>query len=225
MSDKDPSSLDEAPGPVAAVILAAGGSVRMGSDSSGSSKALLAWRGRSLLRHCAEVALASSCAEVVVVVGSQSEALERELEGLDVQVMHNEKWQQGMGSTIARAIERLPGRIRGATVLLCDQPFVTPELVDQLIAQATLDGHEIAACRYRGTLGPPAFFSGSAFERLSALEGDRGAKSLLMENPERVSILDFPLAAFDIDTREDYDRALAELARLNPGSNGLEGTS
>ncbi|MBW2291614.1 MAG: nucleotidyltransferase family protein [Deltaproteobacteria bacterium] len=225
MSDKDPSSVHEPPDPVAALILAAGESARMGSDASRPIKALLPWRGSTLLRHCAEVALASRCAEVHVVVGANREALERELEGLDVQVIHHEKWQQGMGSTIALAIDRLAGHLRGATVLLCDQPFVTPELLDELIVRAQADGREIAACRYRGTLGPPAFFARSTFERLAALEGDRGAKSLLTLNPERVSIVDFPLGAFDIDTREDYDRALGELARMNAGSNRLEGSS
>lgn len=225
MSDKDPVSVHEPSGPVAALILAAGESARMGADASRPIKALLPWCGSTLLRHCAEVALASRCAEVHVVVGANRGALERELEGLDVQVIHHEKWQQGMGSTIALAIDRLAGRFRGATILLCDQPFVTPELLDELIVQAQADGREIAACRYRGTLGPPAFFASSTFERLAALEGDRGAKSLLTLNPERVSIIDFPLAAFDIDTREDYDRALGELARLNAGSNRLEGSS
>ncbi len=223
MSDKDPVSVHEPAAPVAALILAAGESARMGSDSSGSIKALLPWCGSTLLRHCAEVALASRCAEVHVVVGANGEALERELDGLAVQVVQHEKWQQGMGSTIALGIDQLAGRFRGAIVVLCDQPFVSSELLDELIVQARANECEIAACRYRGTLGPPTFFASSAFERLAALEGDRGAKSLLTLNPERVAIVDFPLGAFDIDTREDYDRALEKLARMNAGSNKLEG--
>jgi molybdenum cofactor cytidylyltransferase len=227
--DHEPSSVHEAAGPVAALILAAGGSTRLGPGHSVVSKALLPWRGRTLLRNCVEAALASSCAEVRVVFGSTHgstpEALLSEVEGLDVQVLQHDGWHQGMGSTLALASQRLSEQFRGAVVLLCDQPFVTAELIDQLIAKAARQGREIAACRYRDTVGAPAFFAGSALERLSALKGDRGAKAILLENPERVATLEFPLGAFDIDTDEDYDRALEELARSNSGSNQLEGTS
>lgn len=218
MSGRNLSSLHEPPSPVAALILAAGGATRMGSKDSRSSKALLPWRGRSLLRHCAEVALASRCEEVHAIVGADGKALARELEDLDVRVMHHGKWHEGMGSTIAAAINCLGGRWRGVLILLCDQPFVTAELLDELIERPAADPREIAACRYRGTLGPPAFFARSAFERLASLTGDRGAKSLLIQNPERVAVIDFPLGVFDIDTPEDYDRALHELARLEGGS-------
>lgn len=223
MSHTDPTSLHEAPGPVAAVILAAGESARMGSDRTQSSKALLPWCGRTLLRHCAEVALESRCEQVHVAIGSQRDALSRELEGLDVQIIHHERWQLGMGSTLALAIEQLSGPIAGAMVLLCDQPFVTAALLDDLIAQAISQGREIAACRYGGTLGPPAYFASSTFEHLVGLEGDRGAKSLMMEDPERISIVDFPLGEFDIDTRDDYDRALEKLERMNSSSNEFAG--
>lgn len=218
MSERDLSSVHEPPSPVVALILAAGGATRMGSEHSRSSKALLPWRGKSLLRHCAEVALASRCQEVHAIVGADRETLERELEDLDVRVRHHAKWQEGMGSTIAAAIHQLEGRWRGVLILLCDQPFVTAELLDELIERPAVEAREIAACRYRGTLGPPAFFASSAFEQLASLTGDRGAKSLLMQNPGRVAVVDFPLGVFDIDTPEDYDRALHELARLEGGS-------
>ncbi len=208
MSNTDLPSVHEPSGPVGALILAAGGATRMGS-----SKARLRWRGKSLLRHCAEVALASQCDEVHVVVGADGAALEREVSDLDVELIHHEQWQQGIGSTIAAAVGHLGDRLDGIVILLCDQPFVTPELLDEILALHRSTRSEITACRYLSTLGPPTFFARSAFERLGSLTGDRGAKSLLTGNPEKVSTVDFPLGAFDIDTREDYDRALGELAR------------
>ncbi|MCH7599271.1 MAG: nucleotidyltransferase family protein [Myxococcales bacterium] len=202
------ASVHESSGPVAALILAAGGSTRMGTP-----KALLPWGDTTLLGHCIEVALASTCDEVWVAVGADEEAVENAICDPGVQRIRHEQWRAGMGSTIAVAVGQLSQRLGGVMILPCDQPFVTPELLDSLLERRIADGTELAACRYRDTVGPPAFFPRSAFERLASLTGDRGAKALLIENLERVALVDFPLGAFDIDTPEDYDRALDELAR------------
>ena len=179
----------------------------------GTPKVLLPWGDTTLLGRCIEVALASTCDEVWVAVGADEEAVENAIRDSGVQVIRHEQWRAGMGSTIAVAVGQLSQRLCGVMILPCDQPFVTTELLDSLLERRIADGTELAACRYRDTVGPPAFFSRSAFERLASLTGDRGAKALLIENLERVALVDFPLGAFDIDTPEDYDRALDELAR------------
>lgn len=179
----------------------------------GSTKALLPWCGRPLVRHCVEVALASACDEVCVMVGADAKAVENAIGDADVQIIHHEQWREGMGSTIASAMAQLSQRLDRVMILPCDQPFVAKELLDRLLTVQEAEGFEMAACRYRDAVGPPALFPHTAFERLACLSGDRGAKLLLMENLERVALVDFPLGTFDIDTSEDYDRALAELAR------------
>jgi len=198
---------------VAALILAAGASTRMGSP-----KALLPWGERSLLRHVAEVALASPCRETFVVLGAEREQLARELQGLALQQVENEAWERGMGSSLATGIRAVEAREdphhpwRAVLILLCDQPAVTPELLARLVALADGDPQPAAprrmvACRYAGSLGPPALFERSLFGELGALSGDRGAKALLLRDPASVASVEFAAGALDLDTPEDYDRA------------------
>jgi molybdenum cofactor cytidylyltransferase len=195
----------------AALILAAGGARRMGSP-----KALLQWRGRSLLRHIAEVAAATPCGPIHVVLGCEADALMAELVGLDVEITQNEEWKSGIGSSVAAGVSRLPDDCRGLMLLLCDQPFATPELLRKMLEARDRSHSPMAACRYGGTLGPPAYFDASLFGRLKSLRGDRGAKSLLLEEPDRVATVEFARGTIDIDTTDDYVRALEILETADP---------
>ncbi len=204
----DPTLIDssKAPEDIAALIIAAGGARRLGRV-----KGLLPWRGRSLLRHVVETAAESRCDSVHVVLGHEAPALRAELAGLDVGITRNDAWQEGIGHSIAAGIAGLSPDCRGVVLLLCDQPFVTAKLLDALLDSRSRCGTPMAACRYGGTLGPPAYFDASLFERLSSLRGDRGAKSILLEAPGRVATVDFARGEIDIDTPDDYERALAIL--------------
>jgi molybdenum cofactor cytidylyltransferase len=179
----------------------------------GESKALLPWGGESLLRHAVRAALDSRCARVFVVLGAEHAAHERALRGLEVSIVQHEGWREGIGSSIAAGAASIMAASdwEGVAMLLCDQPFISAELLDALIAARESEGRAMAACRYAGTLGPPAVFDGALLGELSALVGDRGAKALLTSDPSRVAIVDFPDGEFDIDTRDDYDRALARM--------------
>ena len=81
-----------------------------------------------------------------------------------------------------------------------------------LLALAESEGKAMAACHYGGSLGPPAYFRRELFPRLGGLVGDRGAKALLVEDPAAVARLDFSDGELDVDTPEDYRRALSALA-------------
>jgi molybdenum cofactor cytidylyltransferase len=206
ISDPMSPASQQASESTAALIIAAGGARRMGR-----SKASLPWRGTSLLRRVAEVALASRCRPVHVVLGHQADSLTEELAGLAVEITRNDGWESGIGGSIAAGVAGLPEDCRGVVLLLCDQPFATAELLEALLDARSHRNTPMAACRYGDTLGPPAYFSASLFDRLKSLRGDRGAKSLLLEAPDRVATVDFARGAIDIDTPEDYDRALALL--------------
>lgn len=207
-------SVDNGPGRgVAALILAAGASRRMGSP-----KALLRWGDCSLVRHMAEIALASPCRETFVVLGAEREAVAAELRGLQLREVENQDWERGMGSSLAAGIRALEAREdprdpwRAVLILLCDQPAVTPELLARLIALAdkstkSTPPRPMTACRYAGSLGPPALFQRSLFDELRALDGDRGAKALLLRDPSAVASLEFAEGELDLDTPEDYERA------------------
>jgi len=187
---------------VGLIILAAGGSTRLAQP-----KQLLPLRGRTLLRHAAETALASACRPVVVVLGAGADRLQGEVAGLDVTVVNNTQWRTGMGSSIRAGMEALAAvRCEGVVVMLCDQPLVSARLLDQLGEIGRLDKSGLAAVEYSGTIGVPAFFSSAFFPQLIALPADAGAKTILLQHRPEAARVPFQEAALDIDTNEDYRR-------------------
>lgn len=192
------------------LLLAAGSSSRLGRP-----KQLLVYKGQTLLRRATETAVAAAQgAPVVVVTGALHEALLPELLGLPVEVVRCEKWQAGMGASLQtglRALEKLARPLQSVTVMLCDQPFVTAELLRQLPAAASL-AQPIAASTYNQVLGVPVFFGAAALPLLRQLPETVGAAQLLRQHPQLVASVDFPLGAMDVDTPEQYAALLAGLA-------------
>jgi molybdenum cofactor cytidylyltransferase len=186
---------------VAAVVLAAGASSRLGR-----AKQLLDHGGRSLVRHAAEVASAAGCSHIFVVVGARAETVRATLTGLDAQILENPEWREGMASSLRRGISALPEDVDAALVLLCDQPAVSPELLETLLATQRKTRKAIVACRWDDAVGPPALFLRKRFPALLALSGDTGARSILKREGDRVALVDFPDGAFDVDTPEDWER-------------------
>lgn len=195
---------------IAVVVLAAGASTRMGTP-----KQLLSHEGQSLLRRAADVALNSICRPVVVVVGAHAEMLRRELNDLPVQVVENGKWSEGMSSSIRAGVEALEGDDEPAggpeavVLMLCDQPFVTSELLNQLVAAYRSGRAPIVASEYGGNCGVPALFSRPMFEELITLGGAEGARHLIARHADEVTAVPFARGTFDIDTPADYARLCA----------------
>ncbi len=187
--------------PVGAVLLAAGGSRRLGHP-----KQLVPYRGKSLLRHSAEVVLASVCQPLVVVLGAHAPHLRSELSGLDVRMVVNKDWAQGVGSSIRKGIEALEAwEVSGALVLVCDQPAVTAAHLDRMVETFREQQPAAVASAYGGTHGVPALFEYALFPELLALEGDRGAKAVLTRHTERVVQVPLEQGELDIDTPEDRE--------------------
>lgn len=184
--------------PVSILILAAGASVRYGQ-----AKQLLPFRGRTLLHYMAEVALSSRAHHVHVILGSDADRMVRELTDLPVRRVINNDWREGLSSSIRTGIRSLSPSDEGALLLLCDQPLITTEILNTIIAAFTTS-KQIIAAEYYGTVGVPALFGKAYFPELLLLSGDRGAKEILREHASSVHTIPFPDAAFDIDTVADY---------------------
>jgi molybdenum cofactor cytidylyltransferase len=186
---------------VAIVILAAGGSVRLGRP-----KQLLLYQGQSLLRRAARTALEAACGPVAVVLGAHADQMLPEIADLTVTIVHNVEWESGMGSSLRCGLESLLALsgdpLEAVIVMLCDQPHVSPELLRTLAEHNGAGG--IVACEYNGTVGVPALFSAALFEELRKLPSDAGAKVLLARHRDIVTRIPFPEGAIDIDTAEDY---------------------
>ena len=188
---------------IAAVVLAAGGSTRMGEP-----KQLLMVRGRPMLRRVSEAVCAIGLEQVVIVVGAHSDAVMKALDGLSVTVIVNEDWFCGLSSSLRAGIGALRPGIEAALVVLADQPALTPELLSTLVDRYRATGAPIVAPVHKGQRGNPVLFDRALFPELMAVEGDRGGRQLLKRHEREVDQVETmdPAVLMDIDTWQDYER-------------------
>ena len=181
---------------IAAVILAAGRSTRMGP----ANKLLADLNGKPLVRWVAEAALASQTRPVLAVVGHQTAEVKAALAGLDVTLVDNPDYATGLASSLKAGIRALPQTIDGALVLLGDMPRITAAHIDRLIA-ASASGRIIVPM-HEGQRGNPVLWPARYFPELLALEGDAGAKPLLTTHAADIHEVDLGTDAIflDIDT-------------------------
>ena len=171
----------------------------------GSPKQLLTYHGQTLIRRAAQTAVASSCDRVAVVIGSHASQMRRELEDLPVSVVENRDWQTGMSSSIRAGLDHLQtDDLDGVLIMLCDQPFVTAGILNDLVATHRKTGKPIVASSYETTQGVPAFFSRELFIELTSLNADEGARRIIAKHPDLVATIDFPEGTIDVDTPHDH---------------------
>jgi molybdenum cofactor cytidylyltransferase len=186
-----------------AMLLAAGGSIRLGR-----SKQLLKFNGETLIRRAARSLADSLYFPVVAVLGADADASATEIEGLPVYQVVNEDWRSGMSSSIRTGLGKLleiEPALDGVLISLCDQPKVSGEELNRFASTFSETGAPMIAAAYGGTAGVPALFSRRLFDELSKLEGDKGARRLIRDSKDAVRI-DLAEAAFDIDTPADLGR-------------------
>lgn len=184
------------------IILAAGSSSRLGTP-----KQNLVFQGTTLLQRSIATALASDCAQVMVVLGANAEIIEPTIADKPIQIIYNSDWQEGMASSIRigiTAMQRSNPGLKSIILMLCDQPFADVSIINQLIKASSQNN--LVASAYNGTIGPPALFGSSHLEELRALQGNEGAKKLLLKYADEVFKVPFPLGVIDIDTLSDYQR-------------------
>nr|WP_262904591.1 nucleotidyltransferase family protein [Hymenobacter lucidus] len=187
--------------------MAAGSSSRLGQP-----KQLLLYEGQTLLRRAATTAVAAAAGgSVVVVTGALHDELLPELAGLALQVVRCPEWERGMGASLKTglAVLEAAGPALAVTVLLCDQPHVTPALLAQLYQTHAATGLPIVASEYAGVRGVPVLFAGAALPLLRLLPDAAGAAQLLRQHPALVAAVPFPLGAVDVDTPAQYAALLA----------------
>jgi molybdenum cofactor cytidylyltransferase len=199
---------------IAAVILAAGRSTRMGREN----KLLADLNGKPLVRWVAEAALASLARPLLVVTGHQAADVIAALSSFDLTLIDNPDYATGLASSLRTGIRALPEATDGVLVLLADMPRITAAHIDKLIA-ASASGKIIVPV-HEGERGNPVLWPARYFPELLALEGDAGAKRLLTTHAADVHEIDLGTDAIflDIDTPD----ALAQ-ERQNPLSPFLRG--
>ncbi len=176
-----------------------------------------------------EIALSLQVGPVVVVLGANHEATGRELAGLPLTTPVNPNWSEGLASSLRVGLAAFPDEsIDAFLILLTDQPYVTADLLRQLLDVRQQTGRGIVACRYHsgvpaeagdaGTperavrpaepahLGVPALFDSCYKAEFLRFTGDVGARKLIRQHPDDCAEVDFPLGAVDLDTPQDVER-------------------
>jgi molybdenum cofactor cytidylyltransferase len=194
---------------IAAVVLAAGQSTRMG----GPNKLTAEIGGKPLVRIAAEEALASRADPVIVVTGHDRELVEAALTGLDVRLVHNPDYAQGLGTSLKTGIAAVPGEADGVVVCLGDMPQVTAALIDRLIAGYDAEKGALVVAPIRdGQRGNPVLWSRRFFRDLMAVTGDVGARHVLASYGE--AVVEVPVqeagAFVDVDTPDALAAAQKE---------------
>ncbi|MBM3516901.1 MAG: hypothetical protein FJX56_03240 [Alphaproteobacteria bacterium] len=192
---------------VAAIVLAAGMSRRMGARN----KLLESLFGAPLVVRVVDAAIASSARPIVVVTGHEAAAVREALGGIDVTLVDNSRYAEGLSTSLAAGLRALPP-VDGALICLGDMPRITAQHLDQLTrAFIEHDGRAICVPVFDGKRGNPVLWPAAYFGELGALTGDSGARHLLAEHAAEVWEVTMADAAIheDIDTPEALAAARA----------------
>jgi molybdenum cofactor cytidylyltransferase len=185
---------------VMAVIMAAGGSRRMGQP-----KLDLKINDRTLIQMVLDSTAASMVDEIVLVtrpgVVPVSESLYAHLK-----IIENEQWETGQSSSMKKGLENIKPGMDAVIFLMADQPFITTEIINELLLRYYNTGSSLVAPVYKGKRGSPVIFDRSLFHELFAIEGDKGGRELLDRFPVEYVEFDTSLPGMDIDTPEDYEK-------------------
>lgn len=188
----------EHPFTVAAVVLAAGRSSRMG----GPNKLLATFDGVPLVRRTVERALECRAAPVIVVVGHQAEAVRKALAGLDVTIVENPEFADGLSTSLKAGLANV-GQADAAMILLADMPDIDSRDLDLLVAAAESHPESVVRAAHGGKRGNPVVLPRGLFGHVARLEGDTGARHLVEGAGWPVVDVDIGAAAFvDVDTPE-----------------------
>ena len=191
---------------VAAILLAAGSSRRMG----GPNKLLAPVDGAAMVRRAAESALASAASPVIVVTGHQAAEVEAALAGLDLQIVHNPDYPEGLAGSLKSGLLALPPEIDAFVVCLGDMPLIEPAHIDRLIAAYDeAESRLICIPVHAGRRGNPILWSRRFIPEMLELTGDEGARRLLDVHPDSIAEVPVPSPAIHADF--DTPEALADL--------------
>ncbi len=201
---------------IAAVVLAAGRSRRMGAVS----KLLTPLCGRPLVDYAVAAARDSMARPVIVVVGHQAASVARLLRAQPVTLVENPTYEQGLATSLRAGVAALPAGVAGAVVLLGDAPLVRAAHIDRLIAAYVADARRpICVPMFAGRRGNPVLWPARYFSELRDLAGDTGARPLLARHAGQVLrvAMDDAGVLFDVDTPHDLRVAAGRLAGESAG--------
>ena len=191
---------------IAAIVLAAGRSTRMGVEN----KLLVDIAGTPMVRHVVEAVLASRARPVLVVTGHQAADVAAAVTGRAVMLVANADYATGLSSSLKAGVKALRQRCDGVLIVLGDMPQIGAEHLDRLVAAFAPD--TIVVPVHAGQRGNPVLWPAKYFPELLQLEGDAGAKRLIAAHEEHVCEADLGTDAIfvDVDTPAELAREREE---------------
>jgi molybdenum cofactor cytidylyltransferase len=194
-------------GTIAAVLLAAGTSSRMGSN-----KLFLSLQGESVLRRAVGRALAAGLEPVLVVLGHERERAEKELVGLRCTTVVNPDYAQGIHTSLRTGIAAAPEDAAAALVMLADMPFVTHQMLRAVVDRYRAGTSPLVVSSYEGVEAPPMLYDRSLFAELRALGGEGCGKKVVKRHRKESLEVAWPASALrDLDVPGDVEAVRAEL--------------
>ncbi|PPJ43101.1 nucleotidyltransferase family protein [Pseudoxanthomonas sp. KAs_5_3] len=190
--------------PLVAVVLAAGGSTRLGRP-----KQLLTRDGETLVHRAARLALASGASRVLVIVGAYAGDVVAAVRDLPVECVVNAKWSEGLAGSVRIAVDALAPHDHATLLLTCDQPALDVAYLHALQEASRRAPSGSAATRFGDRVGVPAVVAPTMLHAALAVQGDRGLRDALNAAGADVIACDAPDLGVDIDTPEDLAAAVA----------------
>jgi molybdenum cofactor cytidylyltransferase len=192
---------------VAGVLLAAGLSSRMGHN-----KLFVELGGKTLLRRAAETAAAAGLDPILVVLGHERERAQAELAGFPCTQVFNGDYALGINTSLKAGIAALPGEVAAAVVMLADMPFVSVEMVRELVARWRKAQTPLAVSLYGEVVAPPTLYGKALFPELRALEGEGCGKRVVKRHRAEALELAWPASALtDLDVPDDVVQVRARM--------------
>lgn len=198
LAGEDP--LKRVQGRVGGIVLAAGGSTRLGRP-----KQLVRWHGESLAWHAVRAAKGGGCDPVCVVLGANGGSVRESLRGQSVKFVKNADWPSGLSTSLRAGLTALESNVEAVTFLLADMPLVDANLIGALAEAHATSLAPIVATQAEGQLVNPALFDRVTFEALHSLQGDSGGRQLFDRFRHRTVPGDSGIL-LDVDTPEDLAR-------------------
>ena len=185
---------------ICALVLGAGESRRMGTQ-----KLLLPWGAKTVIEHIVDELLASRIDQVLVITGHDHKRLALTLSDYAVTLVHNDRYTQGMLSSVRCGLNALPEPCHGVLVALGDQPTLKTSTVDCLVDQFSRHPG-IVLPMYQGKRGHPLLFSATYIPEILTQYDDTGLRGLLQAHEQNIKevTVDSPAILQDIDTPDDY---------------------
>ncbi|MCA1725851.1 MAG: nucleotidyltransferase family protein [Thermomicrobia bacterium] len=194
-------------GAVAAVVLAAGSSTRLGQP-----KQLAPIAGRPALAYTLDALRASRITRIVLVLGHAADEIAAALDLSGITLVRNDAYAEGQSTSVITGVKALGDDVAAALMVVGDQPLLAPTVVDAMVRAFVETGGPFIVPVYGGEWGNPVLLARATWPLLDQLKGDTGARPILRKHMDMVLELPVPGSLLDdIDTPEDYARLRARM--------------